>query len=382
MTPIDENFTLKISANLPWLLRYPFTRISSFLEQTAFEKKHVVIIIANHFEPGWSQHGILDHATQLKRLKEYIKLATETGSAVIDADGTKFRHTNFYPAEQYDPEILDLLAEMQHNGLGEVEVHLHHGVERPDTSDGLRNILVDFRDTLAERHKCLSRSNESRSPMYAFVHGNLALANSAGGKYCGVDDEMAILQETGCYADMTLPSAPNETQVPMINKIYEFGRSINHSVPHYEGRRVAANGKSPQLPLIFTGPLSLYLGGNRSVPLRPKIDSGALTAADGDGGGRFNRWMSSNITVAGRSNWVFIKLYCHGFFDQDQSACIGDGARRFFGEIIERGDRTGKYAVHFATAREAFNIVSAAIDGEDGDPNLYRNYRLTAIMDE
>ena len=39
--------------------------------------------------------------------------------------------------------------------------------------------------------------------MYAFVHGNFALANSAGGRYCGVDEEMQILAETGCYADMT-----------------------------------------------------------------------------------------------------------------------------------------------------------------------------------
>ena len=60
-------------------------------------------------------------------------------------------------------------------------------------------------------------------PMYAFVHGNLALANSAGGKYCGVDNEMAILRDTGCYADFTLPSAPDETQVAVINQIYEYG---------------------------------------------------------------------------------------------------------------------------------------------------------------
>lgn len=63
---------------------------------------------------------------------------------------------------------------MQAEGLGDVEVHLHHGVEAPDTSANLRRVLVDFRDTLAERHNCLSRFEGAQMPMWAFVHGNLA----------------------------------------------------------------------------------------------------------------------------------------------------------------------------------------------------------------
>ena len=97
---------------------------------------------------------------------------------------------------------------------------------------------------------------------------------------------------------------------------------------------------------------------------------------------RLNRWMSANVTVKGRPEWIFVKLYCHGFFDHDQDACIGDGAKRFFHEIIENGDKNGAYDVHFASAREAFNMVSAAIDGKAGTPHEYRNYRLKSIMDE
>jgi hypothetical protein len=92
--------------------------------------------------------------------------------------------------------------------------------------------------------------------------------------------------------------------------------------------------------------------------------------------------MSANVTVKGRPEWVFVKLYCHGFFDYDQSACIGEDARRFFSEIIENGEKSSEYKVHFASAREAFNIILAARDGAAGDPNDYRNYRLQAIMNE
>ena len=374
MVQHDPTFLTKLGWNLPWLVRYPFARAKSFLEQTAFEKKHIIITVANHFEPGWSEDGVLDHKTQMKRIRAYRKMAGEIGK-VRDADGTKFRHTNFYPAEQYHPDILDIMAEMQAEGLGEVEVHLHHGVEVPDNAENLKNTLVAFRDTLAEKHKCLSTMNGG-SPMYAFVHGNLALANSCGGRFCGVDNEMEILRNTGCYADMTLPSAPDQSQVAVINRIYECGLPIDKAVPHRRALAPHSNGTGPQLPLIFQGPLVFNW---TRLPV-PRIDDGALAANQPLDDARFDRWRSANVTVGGRSDLVFVKLYCHGFFDRDQGACIGDDAKRFFGQLVERSVKTGAFTIHFATAREAFNIASAATDGKRGRPDEFRNYRLVPIM--
>ncbi|MCB1023659.1 MAG: hypothetical protein KDB79_04680, partial [Acidobacteria bacterium] len=121
----------KLQWNLPWLVRYPFERTLSFLRRSAFGKQHIIFTIADHFEPSWSPDGLLNIEDQKRELEKYHKLARKTGEAVRDSDGTKFRHTNFYPAEQYDPGILEKLAEMQSEGLGEVEIHLHHGVEKP-----------------------------------------------------------------------------------------------------------------------------------------------------------------------------------------------------------------------------------------------------------
>ena len=382
MNTSEPTFLTKLRWNLPWLTRYPFERMRSFMERTAFEKKHVIITIADHFEPGWSIGGVLDHKSQVKRLREYHKMARETGESVRDADGTKFRHTNFYPAEQYHPEILDILAEMQDEGLGEVEVHLHHGVEKPDTAENLKASLTHFRDVLAERHRCLSRMEGTETPMYAFVHGNLALANSCGGRFCGVDDEMEILRDTGCYADMSLPSAPDESQVGVINHIYECGHPLSEAVPHRSGWRVTANGRQSELPLIFTGPLGFdWSRRKKGLPV-PRIDDGALTANQGLTRARFDRWVSANVTVAGRPDWIFVKLYCHGFFDQDQSACIGEDAKRFFGDLIEESERSAEMKIHFASAREAFNMVRAAIEGKSGSPGEYRDHSLKSIMKE
>lgn len=381
MSAVDKTLLTKLKWNMPWLARYPFERAANILGRTLFEKKHFVFTIANHFEPAWSPNGLLGLDDQKRKLDAYSKLARKTGEAVIDADGTKFRHTNFYPAEQYDRGLLEQIADMQAEGLGEVEIHLHHGMEKPDTAENLRRQLVEFRDILAEDHKCLSRIDSEGIPQYAFVHGNLALANSCGGRYCGVDVEMQILAETGCYADMTLPSAPDQSQVAITNSIYECGNPLDEAVPHRSGKSVEVNGNSPQLPLIFTGPLIFnWTRRIKGIPV-PRIDDGALVSNQPKGLKRFNRWRSANVTVKGRSDWVFIKLYCHGFFDFDQSACIGEDAERFFSSIIENGEKNGDYKVHFASAREATNMVFAAIDGKKGDPNDYRNYRLKAIMD-
>lgn len=372
----------KLKWSLPWLARYPIVRLNNFLQSKTDKPKSLIFTIANHFEPAWSDNGLLDLDAQKRALDDYYKLARKTGEAIRDTDGTKFCHTNFYPAEQYDRDILEKMAEMQAESLGEVEIHLHHGIEKPDTAENTRRILTEFRDILAEEHKCLSRFDGKGKPKYAFVHGNLALANSADGKFCGVDEEMQILQETGCYVDMTMPSAPDITQVPMINQIYECGLPLTEKIPHRKGKAISVGSKITKLPLIFTGPLVLnWTRRINGLPF-PRLDEGSLSESQPRDLARLNRWISADIIVQGCPEWIFIKLYCHGFFTYDQSACIGEKARKFFSEIIESGEKTGDYKVYFASAREAFNMVSAAVDGKKGNPGKYRNYRLQAIMNK
>lgn len=382
MSDNQTSILTKLRWNFPWLARYPFAYARGLLQANSGEKKHIVFTIANHFEPSWSENGLLDTDVQRRRVDEYFEQARKIGEVVLGADKTKFRHTNFFPAEQYDCRILEILAQMQAEGLGEVEVHLHHGVEKPDTAQNLRRTLTEFRDCLAEEHKLLSRFAGDAQPKYAFVHGNLALGNSANGEFCGVDEEMRILQETGCYVDMTLPSAPDKSQVSMLNQIYECGLPLDEKIPHRTGKRVRVYGKQPELPLIFTGPLVFnWTRRVKGLPI-PKLDDGALAANHPPDAARFRRWLSANVTVKNRPEWIFIKLYCHGFFDRDRSACVGEQARRFFSEMIENGEKTGEYNIYFASAREAFNMIAAAIDGKQGRPGAYRNYRLRTIMSE
>jgi hypothetical protein len=382
----DHNAGLfrKLSWSLPWLARYPFWRAGAAARRALEDggPVHLVVVVANHFEPSWSERGgLLPLDEQRRRLDRWCEVARATGEAVRDVDGTPFRHTNFYPAEQYYRPILDTMAELQRQGFGEVEVHLHHGVEAPDTEANLRRALVEFRDLLAEEHRCLSLEDGDAQPKYAFVHGNLALANSSGGRFCGVDAEMRVLAETGCYADMTLPAVPLEPQVPRINAVYECGRPLEEPVPHRTGPSLRV-GRQPRLPVIFTGPLVFnWTRRVKGLPV-PRTDDGVLAANYPTDFARLERWARARVSVRGRPEWVFVKLYCHGFFTHDQSACIGEGARRFWSEALEESERTGRYRIHFASAREAFNIAAAAVDGREGDPHRYRDYRLRSVMSE
>jgi hypothetical protein len=376
---VNTKFSDKLKWSLPWLLRYPAWRAGELVRRARDSggPSHLIFVVANHFEPGLGQ-------TALKRLEQWCELARATGDAIRDHDGMPFRHTNFFPAEQYERPLLDMLAGLQADGYGEVEIHLHHGVERPDTAENTRRQLEEFRDTLAEDHKCLARvvgEGPASQPKYGFVHGNWALANSAGGRFCGVDSEMQILADTGCYADFTLPSVPFQSQVPRVNAIYQCGHSFAEARPHRSGRSLKV-GDSLTLPIIFTGPLVFdWTRRMRGLPV-PRVEDGALAQNYPLTMDRLNRWRSAGIGVRDRPDWTFIKLYSHGFFDWDQDLMIGEQMKRFMGEVLEVAERTGEFKVHFASAREAFNMVAAAVDGKEGPPGAYRDYKLRQIMQE
>src|SRR6266540_2129352 len=93
----------KLRWSLTWMSRYPFWRAAELVRRMTdeSEKQRLIFVVANHFEPSWrAEGGMLDLSDQLTRLDEWCLLARRTGDIARDSDGTPFRHTNFYPAEQ------------------------------------------------------------------------------------------------------------------------------------------------------------------------------------------------------------------------------------------------------------------------------------------
>lgn len=369
----------KIRNTLPWLPGYWWQRLTRPTE--ARGSVHLIIALADHFEPAYVPNppgGYAEKNIQERRLEKWCKEYPGAVREWRDQEGFPFRHTYFYPAEQYDKDLLDRLAEHCRTGWGEVEIHLHHGVNRPDNSANTRRQLEDFRDALT-RHGCLSRWDGEGSARYAFVHGNWALANSYQGRFCGVDDEMKILAETGCYADLTLPSAPTRAQIRKINALYECSLPLDEQAPHRRGRDLTSGRPPTTFPLIIQGPLLLDFARRiRGWPV-PRIDNSEISTAHPATVERLRLWRQAGITVRGRPDWLFIKLHCHGMIPRDNEAMLGAPMRNFLRDVVQEAKSGHQYALHFVTAREMINIALAACDGRDGRPGDYRDYRLRPI---
>jgi hypothetical protein len=338
-------------------------------EAKALGGKHLIIAICDHFEP--LQRG--DKADALQRVGKWRRGYAESIAGVTDSGGQCPRHTFFYPVEKYDREIVGEIAGLCDETSCEMEVHLHHD---NDTADNLRHTLCEATERLAG-HGMLSR-DESGALRYGFVHGNWALDHShPEGRHCGVPDEIAVLCETGCYADFTLPSAPERTQTRIINRLY-YAREDGQPRSHERGHRVIADRdarkKDPDELLIVQGPLGLNWD-RRKYGILPRIENSDLTAANPPTRDRLHVWLECNIGVLGRPNWVFAKLHTHGARLDNMEMLLGDAMRAFHRMLARFSADDPKFRYHYATAREMVNIIHAAEAGHSGDPNQFRNFR-------
>jgi hypothetical protein len=368
-----REFLDKLRLTLRWTPSWAWQRL---VRRPTSGPSHLLIAVADHFEPSILPSCAGQFAPALeqqRRLERWCKEYPPAMERLRDADGYPLRHTYFFPAEQYDQQLIGRLAEHCRSGWGELEIHLHHGVASPDTAENTESALIFFRDSL-EKAGCLPRWLGQGPVRYAFVHGNWALANSAEGRCCGVDNEMEILARTGCYADLTLPSAPNPAQTAKINALYECSLPLVDRAPHRKGNDLTV-GRPPRIfPLIMQGPLSMMLRRSGRWP-KPGIENGELTSANPPTMNRLRRWRRAAIAVRGRPEWLFIKLHCHGMDPRDEQAMYGAPMLAFLKELLDRSSSEG-YKVHFVTAREMVNIALAACDGLAGEPGSFRDYRF------
>jgi hypothetical protein len=339
---------------------------------------HLIFALADHFEPAidpTSGQKRAPRSEQERRLEFWRREYPKTAERYRDREGRPFVHTYFYPAEQYDEGLVANLAEFCHGGWGEVEVHLHHGVAHPDTAENTRRRLTEFRDRLAYRHHCLAVEEESEQPRYAFVHGDFALANCTAGPFCGVDSEMQILADTGCYADFTYPAATfHAAQIAKINSLYECALPLERPAPQRRGRDLQVGRRPEIFPLMVEGPLALdFRRGLRSA--RAGLESASITRGRPLTVQRLPAWKRARIQVHGRPDWLFIKLHCHGMDPSQKEELLGEPMRKFLQGLVEGAPERNE-TLHFVTAREMTNIILAACDGKEGNPGEYRDYRF------
>jgi len=331
---------------------------------------HVMFSFVDHFEPQWGRPTYEVEVSRVARWREgYRALAVRH----IDADGVHPQHTFFYPEEEYREEHLDQIAALCREGFGEIEVHLHHD---HDTEAGLREKITRFVKVLHERHGALPVNPVTGRPMFGFIHGNWSLDNSRrDGRWCGVNNELRVLGELGCYADFTLPSAPSDTQTRKINSIYYATDDCDRPKSHNDGVDVEVGRVGRGDLLLVQGPLALNWK-NRRWGLMPRIENADVRAAYPPTRDRVDLWVKQHVHVRGRPNWIFIKVHTHGTQDRDIEALLGEPVDAMFSHLESKYNDGAKYVLHYVNSREVFNIINAAEAGLSGNPNDYRDYQL------
>lgn len=321
---------------------------------------HVFIAVCDHFEPEWGRPG---RATALERVRRWQTEYPRLFSEFRDNRGQVPQHTFFFPQDEYRPEYLDLLADLCEQGFGDVDVHLHHD---GDTADTLRAKLGEFRDTLFHRHSLLRRDARTGHITYGFIHGNWALCNSRpDGRWCGVNAEIPVLRETGCYADFTLPSAPDVTQTRTVNSIYYATDRPGQPKSHDAGIRAEA-GRPPVDDglLMIQGPLALDWT-HRKWGLLPRLENGSLHGSRPPSWERFRLWLQAGVHVRGRPDWRFVKLHTHGAKDGNIEMWLGEPMRRFHAELARQAGENRQLRFYYVTAWEMAQLVHQAERGAE-----------------
>lgn len=314
---------------------------------------HLLLCIADHFEP---KQGDLRPGAGRAALERWLDEYPKKFGNFRDSDGFAPRHTFFYPEEEYEAEYLDGLMNLCRQGFGEVEIHLHHD---NDTADGLRRKLVGFRDLLAQRHGLLSRDRRTGEIRYGFIHGNWALDNSLpDGRWCGVNNELDILRETGCYADFTLPSAPSPAQTRKINSIYYAVDDPARPKSHDRGVDLGTGPEPTGALMLIQGPLVLDWR-RRSRGFMPRIENGTLQLGQPPDMHRLDSWLRARVQVRTQPSWFFVKLHAHGMKPSNTSMMLGEPMQAFHEALARRAAENADFRFHYVTARETYNLARA-----------------------
>ena len=306
----------------------------------------VWLAIADHWEPFWLKPS---DQTARERVTAWSTHWPEIARRYSDSTGRPPQYTFFYPQEEYRPPFLDSLAEIVRAGLADVDIHIHHDGE------GQQNFvdrMSGFIETLAGRHGLLRQANGRT--VFGFIHGNWALDNSRpDGRWCGLNNELTLLRDLGCYADFTMPSGNSPTQARTVNTIYWAiddplrPRSYDYGVPLLPGRPGGGD------LLMIPGPLGIRW----AERLKPRLETGEIAWQDLPTPYRVRRWLQLAPRIGSD---IFLKLYTHGAQERNFSALLLQGGFDRLFTLLPEACKEAGLELRYVSAWEMRNAVASA----------------------
>jgi hypothetical protein len=307
--------------------------------------KRIWVCLADHYEPMWKRADLRTGQSRVALWRsEWPEIARRCKP---DSAGNSPCYTFFFPEEEYHPTLVEPLAEMVRDGIADVEVHLHHdGEGRENFIDRINGFCKNLRD----EHGLLRELNGK--PAFGFIHGNWALDNSRpDGRWCGLNDEILILRELGCYADFTMPSGDSPTQARMINTIYWSSDDPDRPKSYDGGVPVTVGGEIKGDLLMIPGPIGIRWR-NR---LLPRLETGELSRGNVATPYRVKRWVDLAPRIGGDT---FIKLFAHGAQERNSSVLLGGELESTFDLLVAEANRR-RCEVYFLSAWQMYLAVGA-----------------------
>lgn len=333
-----------------WLIPYLRQRFQQ--AASSIQPKRVWLGIMDHYEP-------LGMGASFELAKRRVgqwndKWPEICEAAARDATGQAPQYSFFYPQEEYQREIVDDIARMVRLGVADVEVHLHHQNETPDRFQAK---ITEFCRRLTDDHGLL-RQYQGRTA-FGFIHGNWALDNSRpDGKWCGLNGEIALLRDLGCYADFTMPSIPSPTQARVVNQIYWCTNNRDNRPKSFDrGIQATVGGGRQGDLLMITGPVGLRFRGR----VLPRVESGEIAGYDMPDSERVKRWFDIAPRIG---HDIFIKLHTHGAPERNLQPLLNEGLANLFRWVAEEAQRRNM-EFHWATAWQMYRAVEALVNGTD-----------------
>jgi hypothetical protein len=329
-----------------WLVPYLRDRLRKAARPS--KPKRAWVAITDHFEPLGMSASVETALGRVARWRDKWPRIAE--DAPRDAAGQRPQYSFFYPQEEYRRDILDGIAEIVRLGVGDVEVHIHHDNEQRNS---FIQKITEYCRRLTDDHGLL-RQQDGRT-VFGFIHGNWALDNSRpDGRLCGLNGEIALLRDLGCYADFTMPSLPSATQARVVNQLYWCTNHPDHRPKSFDHGTEATLGGGRQGDLLMiTGPLGLRYDHR----LMPRLETGEVAGYNLSTPSRVRKWLDLAPTIG---DDLFLKLYAHGAPERNLEPMLNGGLGNMYRWLAEEADRRG-IEIHWATAWQMYQAADALI---------------------